>query len=132
MWPERSVGFPSLPLLPPAGFWSCSPLLQMVSQRGESPGGSGMFALLCPELLVDFGLDREYKLEGRREPFLVSIGVSEDQEYSETGDQKLGKEIPPPVGYWAKTFASRECHAPTLLCDCPSSTRISLFAHQHF
>lgn len=47
----------------------------MVNQRGESPGGSSMFALLCPELLVDFGLNREYKLEGRREPFLVSIGV---------------------------------------------------------
>lgn len=41
-----------------------------------------MFALLCPELLVDFGLDREYKLEGRREPFLVS----EDQ----GGSPKLG------------------------------------------
>lgn len=45
-----------------------------------------MFALLCPELLVDFGLGREYKLEGRREPFLVSIGVSEDQ----GGSPKLG------------------------------------------
>lgn len=45
-----------------------------------------MFALLCPGLLVDFGLGREYKLEGRREPLLVSIGVSEDQ----GGSPKLG------------------------------------------
>lgn len=44
------------------------------------------FALLCPELLVDCGLGREYKLEGRREPFLVSLGVSEDQ----GGSPKLG------------------------------------------
>lgn len=84
-----------------------------------------MFALLCPELLVDFGLGREHKLEGRREPFLVSTGVSEDQEalqsweYSEAGDQKLGKEIPPPVGYWAKTFGSRVCAG--LGVPCPNS-----------
>lgn len=45
-----------------------------------------MFALLCPGLLVVFGLGREYKLEGRREPFLASNGVSEDQ----GGSPKLG------------------------------------------
>lgn len=29
-----------------------------------------MFAMLCPGLLVDFRLAREYKLEGSREPYL--------------------------------------------------------------
>lgn len=77
VWPECPVGFPSLPLLSPAGFWSC-PHSCGWSARGErSPGGSGMSP--C-SVLSCYGLGREYKLEGRREPFLVSIGVSEDQE----------------------------------------------------
>lgn len=38
-----------------------------------------MFVLLCPELLVGSGLGRHYKLEGSREPCLVSIGISEGQ-----------------------------------------------------
>lgn len=83
-----------------------------------------MFALLCPELSVDFGLAREYKLEGRREPFLVSFGVSED----EGGSPKLGTlrpeirnwhwEIPLPWGTGPRPLPREsaqawECHAPT-------------------
>lgn len=76
--------------------------------------------------LVDLGLGREYELEGSREPHLVSIRVSGDQgslqswEYSETGDQKLGKEILSPARYWAKPLAP-ESLQKGLGGPCPNS-----------